>query len=214
MKKILCFQNGCDVKCDSDQFQCKNGHCIPIRWRCDADADCMDGSDEEKCNSSGKKHLFSPGCLVEHNAENVDACCSWFDVSFIPLASSFTFLFQWVDTAPWTSSSATTLFVNPWVGSVTVRTTVETTQMRTQRSVVRIPAFHSIPEDHLIPCLKRVFSTPVMFLSSCDLVKFQCPPTRQFRCHNDRVCLPISKRCNGVNNCGDNSDELNCCEFP
>lgn len=44
-------------------------------------------------------------------------------------------------------------------------------------------------------------------------VKFQCPPTRQFRCHNDRVCLPISKRCDDVNNCGDNSDELNCCEF-
>lgn len=41
-------------------------------------------------------------------------------------------------------------------------------------------------------------------------VKFQCPPTRQFRCHNDRVCLPVSKRCDGVNNCGDNSDELNC----
>ncbi|KAJ0060731.1 hypothetical protein NL108_017814 [Boleophthalmus pectinirostris] len=41
-------------------------------------------------------------------------------------------------------------------------------------------------------------------------VRFQCPPTRQFRCHNDRVCLPVSKRCDGVNNCGDNSDELNC----
>ncbi|XP_023272544.1 prolow-density lipoprotein receptor-related protein 1-like, partial [Seriola lalandi dorsalis] len=43
-----------------------------------------------------------------------------------------------------------------------------------------------------------------------ECVKFQCPPTRQFRCHNDRVCLPLSKRCDGVNNCGDNSDEVNC----
>ena len=47
-------QHGCDLKCDSDQFQCKNGHCIPIRWRCDADPDCMDGSDEEKCSSAGQ----------------------------------------------------------------------------------------------------------------------------------------------------------------
>ena len=43
-------QDGCELRCDSDQFQCKNGHCIPSRWRCDADADCLDGSDEEKCH--------------------------------------------------------------------------------------------------------------------------------------------------------------------
>ena len=46
-------QHGCDLKCDNDQFQCKNGHCIPIRWRCDADPDCMDSSDEENCGSAG-----------------------------------------------------------------------------------------------------------------------------------------------------------------
>lgn len=51
---LLFLQHGCDLKCDIDQFQCKNGHCIPIRWRCDADPDCMDGSDEENCGSSGK----------------------------------------------------------------------------------------------------------------------------------------------------------------
>lgn len=37
-----------------DQFQCKSGHCIPLRWRCDADADCMDGSDEEACGTGGE----------------------------------------------------------------------------------------------------------------------------------------------------------------
>uniref|UniRef100_A0A663N6E5 Prolow-density lipoprotein receptor-related protein 1 n=1 Tax=Athene cunicularia TaxID=194338 RepID=A0A663N6E5_ATHCN len=41
----------CTPRCEFDQFQCKNGHCIPMRWRCDADADCMDGTDEENCGT-------------------------------------------------------------------------------------------------------------------------------------------------------------------
>lgn len=56
-------QNGCDVKCDSDQYQCKNGHCIPLRWHCDADPDCLDGSDEEKCDSGGKRETSPENML-------------------------------------------------------------------------------------------------------------------------------------------------------
>lgn len=35
-------------KCqESGDFKCKNGKCIPLRWRCDFDMDCSDGSDED-----------------------------------------------------------------------------------------------------------------------------------------------------------------------
>lgn len=35
-------------KCEqAGDFQCKNGKCIPLRWRCDFDTDCSDGSDED-----------------------------------------------------------------------------------------------------------------------------------------------------------------------
>uniref|UniRef100_A0AAZ3S0F5 EGF-like domain-containing protein n=1 Tax=Oncorhynchus tshawytscha TaxID=74940 RepID=A0AAZ3S0F5_ONCTS len=38
-----------DTDCETGQFQCKNGRCVPTLWRCDDDDDCSDNSDEENC---------------------------------------------------------------------------------------------------------------------------------------------------------------------
>ncbi|KAL3886575.1 hypothetical protein ACJMK2_026559 [Sinanodonta woodiana] len=35
--------------CSSDEFQCDSGRCISMRWRCDFDNDCHDNSDERNC---------------------------------------------------------------------------------------------------------------------------------------------------------------------
>lgn len=35
--------------CRSDQFQCANGPCIDLKWKCDFSKDCTDGSDELGC---------------------------------------------------------------------------------------------------------------------------------------------------------------------
>lgn len=78
-----------------------------------------------------------------------------------------------------------------------------TTLMRTPKSAVRV-----VTELSLVTRLCFIVADfhVGFFLAG----RFQCPPTRAFRCQNDRVCLQVSKRCDGVNNCGDNSDELNC----
>lgn len=75
-----------------------------------------------------------------------------------------------------------------------------------------------------VECLSVFIFCPDLSSFSVRLLgKFQCPPTRAFRCQNDRVCLQVSKRCDGVNHCSDNADELNCrklwshsncCEIP
>jgi hypothetical protein len=37
------------VNCDSDEFTCYNGECIPQSYVCDRDNDCGDYGDEEGC---------------------------------------------------------------------------------------------------------------------------------------------------------------------
>jgi len=37
------------VTCSSDEFTCSSGECVELKYRCDRDYDCRDGSDEFDC---------------------------------------------------------------------------------------------------------------------------------------------------------------------
>lgn len=61
--------------CHTDEFQCRmDSLCIPLRWRCDGDTDCMDLSDEKNCE--GVTHMCDPavkfGCR-----DSGEAALSW-----------------------------------------------------------------------------------------------------------------------------------------
>ena len=43
-------------------------------------------------------------------------------------------------------------------------------------------------------------------------ISVQCSST-QFRCPNDSTCIQSSKKCNGYQDCRDNSDENNCTRY-
>ncbi|XP_021094201.1 low-density lipoprotein receptor-related protein 2 isoform X1 [Heterocephalus glaber] len=42
----FCIEDTGGARCENSQFTCLNGHCIQEQWKCDADNDCGDGSDE------------------------------------------------------------------------------------------------------------------------------------------------------------------------
>ena len=39
-------------QCDSSDFACDNGDCIPSSWECDSEDDCGDNSDEDHCSGA------------------------------------------------------------------------------------------------------------------------------------------------------------------
>uniref|UniRef100_A0AAV2KZF8 Uncharacterized protein n=1 Tax=Knipowitschia caucasica TaxID=637954 RepID=A0AAV2KZF8_KNICA len=58
-----------ESECETGQFQCSNGRCIPTLWRCDDDDDCSDNSDEENCRKASQPY----SSFILH----VSHICSW-----------------------------------------------------------------------------------------------------------------------------------------
>lgn len=75
--------------CEQTAFQCGDGTCIPIIWRCDTKKDCSDGRDEwncdgqtgDKCNSNQFQCVRLKRCIPRAWVCDQENDCGPFDSS-------------------------------------------------------------------------------------------------------------------------------------
>uniref|UniRef100_A0AAX7UXR8 EGF-like domain-containing protein n=1 Tax=Astatotilapia calliptera TaxID=8154 RepID=A0AAX7UXR8_ASTCA len=203
----------CDERtCEPYQFRCKNNRCVPGRWQCDYDNDCGDNSDEDKCvprQCSESEFSCTNGrciagrwkCDGDHDCadgSDENGCDVKCDRDQFQCKNGHCIPLRWrCDEDPDCMDGSDEESCDSGAGRHCPQD-----EFQCNNTLCKPLGWTCDGEDD---CGDNSDENP----EQC--VKFQCPPTRQFRCHNDRVCLPVSKRCDGVNNCGDNSDELNCC---
>ncbi|XP_026096551.1 low-density lipoprotein receptor-related protein 1 isoform X3 [Carassius auratus] len=202
----------CDERtCEPYQFRCKNNRCVPGRWQCDYDNDCGDNSDEDKCVprqcSESEFSCTSGRCIAgrwkcdgDHDcADGSDehGCDVKCDNDQFQCKNGHCIPFRWrCDADADCMDGSDEENCDTGVGRF-----CPLDEFQCNNTLCKPLGWMCDGEDD---CGDNSDENPDVCKRS------QCPPTRQFRCHNDRVCLPVSKQCDGVDNCGDNTDELNC----
>ncbi|TNM89007.1 hypothetical protein fugu_005261 [Takifugu bimaculatus] len=202
----------CDERtCEPYQFRCKNNRCVPGRWQCDYDNDCGDNSDEDKCvprQCSESEFACANGrciagrwkCDGDHDCadgSDENGCDVKCDSDQYQCKNGHCIPLRWhCDADPDCLDGSDEEKCDSGVGRH-----CPLDEFQCNNTLCKPLGWKCDGEDD---CGDNSDENPE------ECVKFQCPPTRQFRCLNDRVCLPFSRRCDGVNNCGDNSDEQNC----
>uniref|UniRef100_A0A8C2HX74 Low-density lipoprotein receptor-related protein 1-like n=1 Tax=Cyprinus carpio TaxID=7962 RepID=A0A8C2HX74_CYPCA len=211
--------------CEPYQFRCKNNRCVPGRWQCDYDNDCGDNSDEEKfIVLSGFSSIVTFISLYLP----VPRQCS---ESEFPCTNGRCIAGRWKcdgdhDCSDGSDEHGCDLkceedqFQCKNGHCIPLRWHCDADADCIDGSDEESLARHC-PHDEF-QC-NNTLCKPLSW--KCDgeddcgdnsdenpeeCRNFQCPPTRNFRCWNNRVCLWSGKRCDGVDNCGDNSDESNC----
>uniref|UniRef100_A0A3P9A5H3 EGF-like domain-containing protein n=1 Tax=Esox lucius TaxID=8010 RepID=A0A3P9A5H3_ESOLU len=203
--------------CPSKDFVCADGECISSRFRCDGDSDCADASDEKGCETrSCPEDQFQ--CLNHLCVSNKWLCDGQEDCKMGEDERNYCVMECRED--EFMCLNRAHCIPRRWHCDGLPDCVDRSDEHNCLQGETRT---RSCRPDEFV-CNNTLCKLLIWVCDGEDdcgdnsdeesdmCAKLPCPPSRPYRCKNDRVCLRSEQVCNRADDCGDNSDEEDCGE--